>query len=62
MIGIKDADMPCDCWDCDYTYENIAGATMCIFTRTMLYPMGTRTEKDKDCPLVEINDEDAINR
>lgn len=54
MIGIKDIYMPSDCWNCDCTYEDYRRITVCIFTREPLYPMGTKTERDKDCPLVEL--------
>lgn len=58
MIRVKDMDMPCDCWNCDCTYEDYRGATVCIFTRKPLYPMGMKADRDKDCPLVEIESED----
>lgn len=57
MIGIKDMDMPYDCWNCDCTYENYRGATVCV-TRKPLYPMGAQKERDEECPLVEIESED----
>lgn len=48
--------MPCDCQNCDCTYEDYNGATVCIFTRKSLYSMGAKEEREEDCPLVEIKD------
>lgn len=60
MIGIKGMDMPYDCWNCDCTYEDYRGATVCIFTRKPLYPMGTKYERDEECPLIEISESGGI--
>lgn len=54
MVAIKNMDMPCDCWNCDCTYENYIGETLCVFTRLPLYPMGSTYERDIGCPLVEV--------
>lgn len=60
MIGIKDMDMPCDCWNCGCAYEDYRGAMICIFTRELLYPMGSKYERSGDCPLVEIAESGGI--
>lgn len=55
MIGIKDMEMPVECWGCDLIYESCNGYTMCSATGQILYPMGARDTRSDGCPLVEID-------
>ena len=54
MVGIKDIEMPCDCWDCELTKETYSGLTICVLTGNALPPMGTMVDRDKNCSLIEI--------
>ena len=36
MIAVKDMDMPCDCWNCDCTYEDNRGKRF-VFLLESLY-------------------------
>lgn len=56
MVYIKNMDMPCNCWECGCTYEDYRGATVCIFTREPLYPMGKKTGRAGNCPLGNMPD------
>lgn len=56
MIGIKDMSMPCNCWNCELTHDNYSGLTICSLTGNLLYPMGSKNERDEDCPLIEIEE------
>ncbi|MHA9740707.1 hypothetical protein [Robinsoniella peoriensis] len=55
MIGIKDMEMPKECWECELKCEICDGYTMCGATGRRLYPMGTRDTRPYECPLVEID-------
>ena len=60
MLAIKDMDIPCDCWNCDLKCEiSHSGLTVCSKTGTALPPMGSTTERNSNCPLIEINTDDA---
>ena len=54
MVGIKDIDMPKECWDCELTHDDPSGYTVCSVTGRILYPMGDRDSRFDDCPLVDI--------
>lgn len=54
MIGIKDMDMPVDCWSCDLTFDDFQGCTRCCFTKEALYPVGQKNDRENNCPLIEI--------
>lgn len=56
MVYIKSMDMPCNCWECGCTYEDYRGATICIFTREPLYPMGKKEGRAGNCPLGNMPD------
>lgn len=60
MIGIKDMDMPCKCWECGFISESTSGMTICFLTGEALYPVGTKETREYDCPLVEIPDTEDI--
>lgn len=59
MIGIKNMKMPCDCWNCELTYENFSGLTICPLSRMPLYPMGSKDKREDDCLLVEIKENEG---
>ena len=55
MVGIKNMEMPCECWNCELTHDNTSGLTICNLTGKALYPMGEMDTRPDDCPLVEID-------
>jgi len=55
MIGIKNMEMPNECWNCELVHDNTSGLTICNLTGEALYPMGTRDTRPNNCPLVELD-------
>jgi len=55
MIGIKNMEMPNECWNCELVHGNTSGLTICNLTGEALYPMGTRDTRPNNCPLVELD-------
>lgn len=58
MLVIKDFDMPNNCMQCNFTYEDSCCKDHCIFTYNEVWDCGT--ERRKDCPLVCEIPEDAV--
>ena len=58
MLVIKDFDMPNNCMQCNFTYEDSCCRNHCIFTYNEVWDC--RTERRKDCPLVCEIPEDAV--
>lgn len=53
MVGIKNMEMPCECWSCELTHNNTSGLTICNLTGEVLYPMEAINTRLAECPLVE---------
>lgn len=62
MIGIKDMEMPSECWSCDLIHDARNGYTVCSVTGGTLYPMGARNTRPENCPLLEVTDINDLRR
>ena len=57
MIAIKDIEMPASCEDCHCTYDRWDGETRCCLGSSYI----DWTKRPLDCPLVEVNIDEADN-
>ena len=59
MLVIKDFNMPNNCMQCNFTYEDSCCTDHCIFTYNEVWDGGS-DKRRKDCPLVCEIPEDAV--